>query len=791
MPATMVAAPPLALLGSRDQEHQAALLRRCRAQFKAVQEYEDQNRRQQQEWLKFRAGQQWKPEEEQRRLAAGRPCLTINTLAQYEHQITNEIRQSMPTLKVLPVGNGADVDTASVLNGIIRHCNQRSHADQVRQWAYDSAVRIGAGYYRMTLDYDDWTSFDQEPRLAGIRNQFAVYLDHAASDPTGRDARWGFVFEEQDKAAFKEEWGIDGRSIDFWGTHGDSWVFREHVRVAEYFWKDEQRYTLAQMSDGSVQLLEQVLLGQLMPQIAELGWPTTRLQDYVARLLTPEPRYAPLLPWIREQSQYAYNVLGELYPQEIAAPLAAMIVDLVRNIRQVRPTVQCTVRWIKTNGHVILEESVWPGAHIPILRVVGEELTLDNHVQRAGIIRDAMDPMRLENYFLTMQAEHVALAPVPPWIAALSQIEGLEAYWDTANKVPLSVLPYNPVSQSGQVLPPPQRNSFEPPIQAIALTLQQVQQYTQQAIGIYQGNVGAPSRERSGIAINAKDRQANTGTAHYPTNLAHTMEYEGELYLEVLPKVMTVGKVQRILGPDGSAQQVYLYNSQGPQPAQKPEQLEPGLAGALDMGTGTYDVAVTVGPSYVTQRQEAAEYMMSMVQALGPNIMGPIAHKIIAKSDVEGAQELADLLKQLPGQILDEGSTDKDGQLALLKQRLQQTIEQTKQLDALAQQMQQALGQLSAENKQLKEAHDLKALEVQDQQRQTDIKAREAAVEMRTQMAEIEIARAELRLAQQQLALQRQEMERQYALAKDAQEATAQGHNAEELPGESEGQSDT
>jgi hypothetical protein len=754
------AAPTPDLYGSRAPEAQAALLQEVRRCFRSAEQYEQRNRRQQEQWLKFRSGEQWDPADKALRQADGRPCLTINTLAQSEHQITNEMRQNMPALTVLPVGNGADVDTAKLLKGLVRHCNTRSHAEGVRELAYTSAVRIGVGYYRMVLEYDDWQSFDQEPRIAAIRNQFACYLDPAATSQVGRDARWGFVFEHHDKTAFQQEWGIDAGTLNAWGGVSDSWVFKDHVRVAEYFWQDAQRYTLARLRDGQTLLLEPYLLSDL-PTLQAGGYSGQAFQAFVSHLLTPRPRYAPLLPWLRQQAGTTPRWLDG-FPGDFVQAYAVKVLELVANITAVRPTTATTVRWIKTNGHVILEESIWPGQHLPLLRVVGEEMDLDNQVERSGIIKNAMDPMRLENYFLTMMVEHVALAPLPGYVLDPDQIAGYEGYWQQANRKPFPYLPVRQVSRGGQLLPPPTRQAYEPPVQALGVTLQLFQQYRQQAVGIYQGNVGAPSTERSGRAIAEKDRQADTGTYHYVAHLGDTMEYEGELYLEVIPATMSPGKIQRVLSDDGSPQQIRLAGS--PQEKQQllddPQQME-GLAGVYDLSTGAYDVVVDLGPSYATKRQEAADQMLTLVGTL-PEAMGPVISQVVEKMDWEGARELSDLLKQLPGQLLPQQGANKDQQLALVRQQLTQAAQHLQALDALAQQLQQANQALVQDNQRLKDAHDLEALKVQDMQRDSSLAEREAQ-----QKAQVEWAR--LDLERQKLALERDRMEREA----EAQQAAA------------------
>jgi hypothetical protein len=67
---------------------------------------------------------------------------------------------------------------------------------------------------------------------------------------------------------------------------------------------------------------------------------------------------------------------------------------------------------------------------------------------------------------------------------------------------------------------------------------------------------------------------------------------------------------------------------------------------ANDLSAGRYDVDVVVGPSYSTQRQEAAESLIQFVQAVPQ--AGAAAADLIAKNmDWPGAEELADRLRKM------------------------------------------------------------------------------------------------------------------------------------------------
>ena len=64
-----------------------------------------------------------------------------------------------------------------------------------------------------------------------------------------------------------------------------------------------------------------------------------------------------------------------------------------------------------------------------------------------------------------------------------------------------------------------------------------------------------------------------------------------------------------------------------------------------DVTSGKYDVVVTTGPSYATQRQEAAQHLLQLVQSM-PAQMGLAADIIVENMDFKGAEELAGRLRK-------------------------------------------------------------------------------------------------------------------------------------------------
>jgi hypothetical protein len=115
-------------------------------------------------------------------------------------------------------------------------------------------------------------------------------------------------------------------------------------------------------------------------------------------------------------------------------------------IIQERQSATRKVTWRLMSEKTILEEKEFPAKYIPIIPVLGWELNIDGQKNYMSLIRHAKDPQRLYNYFKSMEAEIIALAPKSPWLVAAGQIENFENDWKVANVKNLAYLEYNPIS---------------------------------------------------------------------------------------------------------------------------------------------------------------------------------------------------------------------------------------------------------------------------------------------------------------------------------------------------------
>src|SRR6185295_2112185 len=134
------------------------ILEEAKERLKQCIDDSDQQRKKQKDDLLFSTLEQWPSDVRSSRENdpnGARPCLTIDQINQYIVQVVNDMRQNRPAIKVRPVDDNADVDTAEVFQGVIRQIEDQSQAQIPYMTAGESAVRVGEGYFRIITEYED------------------------------------------------------------------------------------------------------------------------------------------------------------------------------------------------------------------------------------------------------------------------------------------------------------------------------------------------------------------------------------------------------------------------------------------------------------------------------------------------------------------------------------------------------------------------------------------------------------------------------------------------------------
>ena len=644
-----------------DDESKSDPLKDARDRYTKAAEYWADDREMAREDIEFRAGRQWPESIIAEREQDKRPVLVLDKLNQYVRQIVNDGRQNRPSIKVRPVDSGADMATAEVFQGIIRHIEDRSGADAAYDTALDSAATCGFGFFTVTTEYASDETFDQEICIERIRNPLSVMIDPDAQKADASDMKYAFVIEEMDKDEFKENYpGKYPEDFKSDRDYGD-W-FGDHVRIARYWWVEEKDRKLHLLRDGKV---------------------------------------------ISEESMDMLKSEG---------------IDVEGEIVETRDIPKKTVKHCLMSGNDYLEEpKEWIGKHIPILVVWGNEIDIEGKVVHSGIIRPGKDPQRLYNYSRSAFAERVALTPKAPWVAAEGQVEDYADEWATANVENHSVLRYKPMSLNGQPVPPPQRQTAADVPAGFAQDMQISEHDIQAAIGMYNASLGAPSNERSGKAIMARQKEGDVGTFHYHDNLNRAIRHCGRILVDLIPRIYDSNRVVRILGYDGSVGEATL-DPNIPEASQMN-----GVQSLYNLGVGTYDVTISTGPSYTTLRQEAAQAMIEMTQA-NPALMQIVGDLMIKNMDWPGAEEISERLKlTLPPEIQQAEAQKKQKQMPPEMQQMVAQFEQAmQQKDQMLQQAEQMLTQMQQELQKEKTDNEVKETEVKIKAIETDIRAYDA-----------------------------------------------------------------
>jgi hypothetical protein len=348
------------------------------------------------------------------------------------------------------------------------------------------------------------------------------------------------------------------------------------------------------------------------------------------------------------------------------------------------------IMWIKTNGYEVLEEREWAGKYIPVIRVIGNEFEVDGQIYISGLVRNAKDAQRMYNYWVSQEAEMLALAPKAPFIGYGGQFEGYETNWKTANTNNWPYLEVNPdvTDGAGNPLPLPER--AQPPMAQTGLIQAKMGagEDIKSTTGQYDSSIGATSNERTGRAILARERQGDTSTYHYVDNLARAVKYVARQLVDMIPKIYDTQRVARIIGVDGEVGMARINPAQ-PEAVRSivnEEGIE--IAKIYNPNVGTYDVHVSSGPSYMTRKQEAMDTMGQILQT-NPALWSVAGDLFVKNMDWPGAETMAKRFeKMLDPKVLQD--TDESPEAQAMRQQMAQMAQEMEQTTAQIQQLMQS-----------------------------------------------------------------------------------------------------
>lgn len=583
----------------------SAVLAKARERAREGATYWGDNWEQAEEDLKFLSGDQWPETVRTERENDGRPCLTNNVLPTFVEQIIGDQLQNKPSIKI------SSVDVTRVKNAQTGEDESLKISSVAGSQDYELAEVLQGIIKNIEYNCDAEDAYDvafQSIVESGI-GYLRVRSDYLSDDTFQQD-----LIIEAIENQFSVIVDPMAKKID---KSDAMWIIIDDEMLKEEF-EDQYPDATADSSGSGSSGLDDWFDDN-----------TVRVSEYFTR----EPVTKEMVLLSDGRSMYMDDVKPVL--DELEAK--GITVARTRKVKTFK------TMWRKITGLDVLEGPIEiKCSTIPVVPVYGKSTTIKKKKIYRSAIRHSKDAQRMANYWDSAATESVALAPKAPFIGSEGHVEGRESEWENANKTNSSLLTYTPQYQND---PGPRREqTAQTPAAEITLGMQSSDKI-KSTLGLFDASVGAASNETSGKAIIARERQGNKGSFRYIDNLSKAIRRVGRICIELIPTTYDDERIVRMKFEDGTEDFVKLNEQIFDEDTKEWVTIN-------DISVGKYDVIVTTGPAYATQRMEAAETMIQFAKAV-PNAAGVMGDLIALNMDWPGADMIAERLKKIvPPNIL-------------------------------------------------------------------------------------------------------------------------------------------
>lgn len=540
---------------------------------------------------------QWTSAEESQFANLNKPMMTFNKSYDYFKKVVSEQRNNTPNLEVRAKNDKARQEDIDLRADIVRQIAYSSKSKIVYQTGFEKAFAGGFGAWRVTTDYTNSKSFDQQIFIRAIQNPERAFFDPNAKECTKHDGDFCGYYNEMSLSEFEKAYPDIKNPQSYVMMHGDTvfdWGDKNSIVVAEIYIKEWYSFTLYMLDDGrTVTAKEYKKIKQEIESITEM----------------------------------------EVVPLD--APSALIVPEIVGQ----RKSSDYKIRRYKVIKGKILEESVWPSKELPFVFCAGDLHTIDGKEHSISFTRYIKDAQRFYNYLASELAQAVITNRREQFIATPANISGSQEMIDMWKNpsVQHGALLANPDPVTGQMpqrLPPPELS------QTTIGLMNQIDQDLQSILGYYEASRGSESQEISGIAIRTRQRAANQAVGVFFDNLDRSIEQTGRIILALLPNVYDTDRVVKGLNERGEQRDIRIN-------------VDIGANKKLNSLEGdSYDVCIKAGPSFAVQREQALQMLLELTRA-NPQVFSLTADLIAENIDIENMPQLVERLENLvPPEIL-------------------------------------------------------------------------------------------------------------------------------------------
>jgi hypothetical protein len=447
-----------------------------------------------------------------------------------------------------------------------------------------------------------------------------------------------------------------------------------------------------------------------------------------------QPNESWAFPWIGGSSKARYIHVGNFYHKKrekkkiitLEDPFGQTITVFEENLEKIedqllddgyeivseKKVFRNVVTKYIVSGAEILDESIIPGEHLPIIPQYGEHAYVDGEEHYEGMTRLAKDPQRLRDFQLSFLADIASRSPREKPIFIREQVAGLEHMYNQSgaeNNYPYLLQNWKDVQ--GNPLPIGPVNKLDAPnippalISSIELSRQAIEDVA--SPGIPQ-DIADP--DVSGKAILALQAKIDKQSMVYQQHRKHALRRDGEVYASMASELYDVPRKVKITLPDGTRKQVQMM-----------EQVvtdDGELVTLRDIYNVEFDVYTKISTSYSSQKEQTIDRLESMMQNLVPN--DPLREILLLKQ-----------LKLIDGVDFDDVREYANKQLVLRGIKKPETPEEEQALQQSQQQGQQPSAEMLLAMAEMKKGD--------AQNKQADVKLFQAQGDLANKNAKVQV----------------------------------------------------
>lgn len=526
---------------------------------------------------------QWNTQEQEEIVRLNLPTLQFNKLYDFTKKIIGEARNITPSLQVRSkkyVSSKNDDENLQLQNSIniienlIRATAYDSQAQLAYQTAFANAIYCGYGAIHIKYDYEDSMTFNRVAKVEGVTVAERAFFDPTATTPCKTDGDYAGIYYDVDRRTFKHMYP----NIQYPSSFPEdvpryfTWDTEQTITIVDYYKKEWFKRKLVLLANGEA-LTE---------------------EDYNRYSLEMELLGQPMPEIVDERDSDDYEIW----------------------------------HYKMINGHV-LESSKHPSKILPVIFVDGDSFMFRGLQYTQSFVRHAIDAQRFLNYTGIAIAQGLKNTRKEQFIGTPTNIKGYEKYWQRP-ELYQGILLANPDPKTGMPtkLPPSEIPS------SLYQNYERAEMDIQSILGLYNANLGAPTAETSGIAINAKKQQGQFAAAVYRDNLIRAQEEVARAFLSMIPVIYDTERTVTLIQADGTSSAVQI------------NQRMPDGSIKNDITGNYYDIVIEAGANYADQKQAALELLVNLVKA-NPSVFPLVADLIADNMDIENRPQLVERLRTL------------------------------------------------------------------------------------------------------------------------------------------------